>query len=616
MTNPLCAAPFRRARRGSATLLLLAGLAAPVVATATPAGAATAPCALPADTVAPQLHDLTLTPSHIDVSHSSQSIGVSAEATDTSGTGVPSGVAGILVIVTGPDGSQRYGTIGQLHRVSGDATDGMWKGRLGLPRYAPAGIYQVTEADAVDVVGNLQSYGGGFLNFFGGGGDVVVSGGAGPLLARVEAQHRLTASSSSMSSGSSQAASATTTAPRPAASPTDPSLQPGWQPQVTVSSARPPGSTGGPTKIHTGRLTSFTARPETVDTYHAARRIRVRASLAGHRPQYAEAFFDDAHAGPDPQFSITMRRHGSSYSGSLRIPTWAGRESFHITLYAVYVGRSGHEHLQAWTPDQLAAAGFAHVVHVDSGVDHSRPAISSLTVTPDPVDSTAGRVNGEVTVGASDTLSGVSHVFVSFYKSFHFQDFGFIEFLKTLRLQKSGGRWVAPFSIGQCATGGTWKIDAVAVDRAGNYRELGAAQLAKLGLPSSLKVKTAAGDRTPPGVSDVTVRGDIVTVDFTEPVRNVTAQNLSLYARRPRADRYRSATPIDGITCYDAAGNALSDCSGATTPVSSADLTVSGLVNDRPYEIWANLFSATPQLTDVAGNPMDWLGSSFGFTAH
>lgn len=596
-------AAARRTRRTAAVaaVVALAGIATPATVALLPTAAqAGTPCALPADTVAPQLANLVLSPTSVDVSRTGQNIGVSVDATDTSATGVGSGVDGILVVVMGPNGRESFGSAAELRRVSGSATDGTWKGRMRLPRYAPDGSYHVVLAAAFDVDGNLQTYAGNNnFFFFGAGPAFVAPAGAQAMLARVQMQRKEQLSASS-----------TTTPPtHPASSPTDPQIQPGWVTQVQVHSAPRPVSpqSGGGETVHMGTLRDFTIRPETADTRRHARQVRVRAVLSGGQPRLMEAIFDNPMQGPDPQFEIDMRRSGSAFVGSTRVPTWAGNESFHVTLYAVYLTKDGHSRLQAWTPDQLEAAGFSHVVHIESGVDHTRPTLTSLSISPHPIDSSGAAVTASVTARAHDTHSGVRRVFLGLFRRFQpAPDYIEIDELKSVRLDKTGGHWAGSFRVGRCATSGTWMVAAAVIDKAGNVRQYQGAGLSKLGLPGKLKVTSAAGDRTPPAVSGITRRGQHVEVQFSEPVRNVSAANLFLYQMKPRANRYLAPTPIDAITCFDDQGNAEPDCTGATTPVSSAELTVSGLVVPNRYELWANLFSVTPQLTDVAGNPMDW----------
>jgi hypothetical protein len=125
-----------------------------------------------------------------------------------------------------------------------------------------------------------------------------------------------------------------------------------------------------------------------------------------------------------------------------------------------------------------------------------------------------------------------------------------------------------------------------------------------LGLPARLSVTSNSVDRTPPGVPTHTASSTahMITLGFGEGVKNVTPSTLKVFALEPAADAFHSSLTIAGIICSN--GTTAVDCAGSG--VTSAQLDVPGLAKGQPYQVWANLNSVTSQLTDDAGNPLDW----------
>jgi hypothetical protein len=87
-------------------------------------------------------------------------------------------------------------------------------------------------------------------------------------------------------------------------------------------------------------------------------------------------------------------------------------------------------------------------------------------------------------------------------------------------------------------------------------------------------------------------------------VKNVSTATLSVFANRPAATRFQSATAVTGIVCSD--GSTTVDCSGSPDLITSAVLSVPALSVGAEYFVYANLNAVTTQLTDGAGNPLAW----------
>jgi hypothetical protein len=96
----------------------------------------------------------------------------------------------------------------------------------------------------------------------------------------------------------------------------------------------------------------------------------------------------------------------------------------------------------------------------------------------------------------------------------------------------------------------------------------------------------------------------MITLDFSEGVKNVTDSTLDVFALAPASARFQTPLAISHIVCSDGTGTVA--CSGSGGLVTSAVLTVPDVSAGRNYQVWANPDSVTSQLTDGAGNPLDW----------
>lgn len=629
MTYRLGARRLLTVALGAGLPALLSPLLALPAATSAAAVTSTAPCSAPSDTVAPAVTGLTLSATSVNVSRHAAGLTITAQVSDTSASGVPSGVGGVMVILAGPGRSRSYGSLGDLQLETGDANSGTWIGRLRIPRSWPAGTYTVAEVDAYDTEGNFASYtsfpASAASELF----DFVGSSAAKQTLTRVldhegrmhkaGAASRVNPDTRPRSATAGETPDDTTTAPEtgPIGSPTDPRLQPGWQTEVQVRSM-PSTSTRTSTSPHVreGRLVGFTASPTVANSRHRSTAVRMIAKFAGHQPRWLSADFDNANRGPDAFLEADLHRTGGHWHGRLPIQQWLGNARLHITLYAGYRGNHGRQ-VQAFTPDILAAKGYTHEVTVISRVDHTPPVVRSLRINPDPVDATAGKQRITVTARLADRGSGVRAAAVELDRtvSISTPDGGYTETFPVylVSLRRHGGIWSGTAGIHRCDETYTYALAVDAVDRAGNSVQIGRHGLQQIGAAPTIHVQTANTSSGPPTVTGAATEPSEVDVDFSSPVTNVSPSTISLYDVTSPADRYQSATPIQSIACFDASGEQ-TDCSGATDPVTKARLSVSSIVSGDRYELWANLNSVTPQLTDTLSFPMNWLQPAADFT--
>jgi hypothetical protein len=103
------------------------------------------------DITPPELVSLSIEPTEVDVTEGSQKVTVVAHIKDDR-----SGFQGGSVILAGPGpGSSASGGINE--RISGDATDGIYRGTVAIPRFAEAGEWKVAWFSMIDNVGHTAS---------------------------------------------------------------------------------------------------------------------------------------------------------------------------------------------------------------------------------------------------------------------------------------------------------------------------------------------------------------------------------------------------------------------------------------------------------------------------
>jgi hypothetical protein len=226
-----------------------------------------------------------------------------------------------------------------------------------------------------------------------------------------------------------------------------------------------------------------------------------------------------------------------------------------------------------------------------------------LSITPSPVDTTSGSQQVTVTATAHDAKSGVGRAQVElFNRHGGEQEGGFL----TVNLKPQGSALVGQATFRECVPGGSWDIRMFVLDRAGNFATYSAKKLAAMGLPGHVAVTSTPGDSIEPSVTDGTASAahHMITLDFSEGVKNVTGSTLTVFAEKPAATRFHSPLTVSGITCFNGTGAV--SCTGSGGLATSAELDVPDVAAGQKYEVFANLNSVTSQLTDGTGNPLHW----------
>lgn len=526
--------------------------------------AAASLCAPPTDTVAPQLADVMVSPTTIDLNSGPRTITVTATATDTSGNGAPSGVRNVYVFLEG----RRVGAARiRLNRTGGDPANGTYTGTWTLPKYAGPGTLSILQAFVTDHAGNSNAY----TNY-----------------------------------------STTPSGPNSIA------LQSGWQPSVTVTGTPP----SRPAKKPAGKLASFAFAPTAVNATVHAKRVLVTATFHGRQPQRVYTYFQAVNGRRSLPFSGRLKEQSDkTWAGHVRVGRWIGRHTYRPALFAYFGNQSTPSH-RSYEPTALHTTFLAGKLTVTSGTDDSRPTLRGLTITPSSVDTTAGAQSVDISATAVDAQSGISRVQISFYTRsgnasggaaaglYPYPGIGYTRYggVNVTLHHTTGNTWTGTGTFQECVPNGKWHIDIDAFNHARLGMFYNPGRLAKAGLPNSIQVLSTPGDVVPPYVYSATASGQhqTITLDFSEGVKNVSTSTLAVYAMRPVATRYQHTTTVTGIVCSN--GTSTVNCDGSEGLITSADLAVpdlSGKVGAK-YAVYANLDSITSQLTDGIGNPMDW----------
>ena len=545
----------------------------PLIAGTPAAAAAINLCGHPADTVPPQISSVTFSSQTVDTTNGAMTVTLTADAVDTATGGAGSGVKHLDAFLAGPHNS---GVFVKFRRTSGTTDDGVWTGAAAFSQKDWPGVYELTDVEVNDAAGNYQDYPG-----YG------------------------------------------TTA----ASPTAISLQSGWDSSLTLT-----GPTPTKTKKHTvpaGKLSAFTVSPSAVDTTNATKRVVVIARFTGHQPKHVFVdFYQRPEHGKNRFLQLHTRLHstGHSWRGHVTMPRWVGDVKPQVQVSAEF-GRGFAPQYREYDHTELQLLGFASTVTVTSTVDVTPPALTKFTFSPTSVDTTTVAQTVAVTASASDAISGVKGIEVSFEKNTgiriefgngsnpsgassvvgfgglgEFEDGGNVN----VRLTRTGSQWTGTATFRRCVPIGKWHVSAAVVDNAGNEGYFSGKKLTKLGFANTLQVAAAPQYVFDPVVTAATAAGAYhqITLDFDEGVENLTTGNLTAYAMSPATTRYQTPLPITAIACSN--GKVIIDCSGSAGLITSAVITIQKVTGGRNYEIWADLDPTASQITDAGGLPVSW----------
>ena len=145
---------------------------------------------------------------------------------------------------------------------------------------------------------------------------------------------------------------------------------------------------------------------------------------------------------------------------------------------------------------QLAGAGYTSAVQQSCAGDTTPPAITSVALNPESVDTSTGSREVAVTVQATDDLSGVAAIEATLGSGGRCHSAA----ASLTSGSNRDGTWTATIDLPRWSRQGTWALSLTAVDKVGNSVALSSTQLANDGQASSV-AQIGEEDDTPPGVS-------------------------------------------------------------------------------------------------------------------
>jgi hypothetical protein len=364
----------------------------------------------------------------------------------------------------------------------------------------------------------------------------------------------------------------------------------GWTTTFAVSDATPDRTTPV--------LKSLTLSSRVISTVHGTKWIGVTARVTDGRSGVAKVSVKGLTV------SNLHRESGTSkdgvYRGAMRIPAWLGT-GWHGALLSVVVQDSAGNYRRYGAPE-LKSLGAPSSLLVLSGADGVRGKLTGLSVSAKSVDARTSSRPVVVLLEAADALAGISTVSVTLE--------GHQYYAKTYRVSlhsgtPQSGTWRGTLLIPQCSMPGTWSIQVLLTDAAGNRTQYFPSALRAKGLQSSLAVK--AIDFQPPAPRLLQPIGPAgpIRVSFNQPTlwRDGTAQTALQVT-----DGATSSSVPGTWTCVGTTGAAVTcDADGADV-VRASFAPATALTPNHLYFV----DPAAQTIYDTVGNAM--VATGFRFT--
>jgi hypothetical protein len=382
------------------------------------------------------------------------------------------------------------------------------------------------------------------------------------------------------------------------------------------------------------QLKSLQFTPASIDTSTGTAEVTLSYSVSDDASgvTYFEAAFVDAsgmgHQSASARFAPTL---AATNSVKVTFPRFSNSGTW--TLVHVFVSDAAGNTL-ILDGDGLSGRGLPTRLEVKSARDTVSPKLTALAISPAQIDTSAGPAAVKVNYTATDDLSGVQHIDMSF-------------------LSPSGAAWRgesakldAAQSVSKSMTvtfpphseAGQWTLSHVFLaDAAGNTLILNGDGLAQLGFQTALEVKSVA-DTTPPRLTDLrfapeaidtsggpaTVKVDFTATDdlsgvnfidlsFVSPAGNVRhngsvrfdparSVSKSMVVTFPRLSEAGEWT-LDSVFLADAAGNTLVlDAEGVVRAGLRTKLEVKSTTDTIPPSLTSLRFD--PEAIDTSRGPV------------
>ncbi|HEV2981553.1 MAG TPA: hypothetical protein VGX51_08990, partial [Solirubrobacteraceae bacterium] len=148
----------------------------------------------------------------------------------------------------------------------------------------------------------------------------------------------------------------------------------------------------------------------------------------------------------------------------------------------------------------LEGKGFPATVHVESSEDTEPPVLAGLAITPATINTATANQDVIVTAQVTDNLSGFKTGTVQFESENGKHQTGRVSFNTKISGTETNGSWEAVVTFKQSLESGTWKVSGITLlDNAGNEASVSTAQLEAKSFPDTVVDETGA----PPTVKKV-----------------------------------------------------------------------------------------------------------------
>ena len=348
-------------------------------------------------------------------------------------------------------------------------------------------------------------------------------------------------------------------------------------------------------------LQALSFAPRSIDTSAGPAKVMVNFRAAG-RDSPAK-HFEIGFASPSTVNAYKANATfapAASHTGSVSVNfphlSEAGTWTISFVLLADEDG-----YTRSLSTSDLEGRGFPTTLQVTSRTDETPPKLTLFKFTPDTIDITAGPADVAVSLEATDNLSGIKGLEISFVSPSGIST----RQASTIFARPSASfTGTLPVNFPQSSEAGAWRVVAVTLaDAAGNTSVLSTDDLTARGFPAALQVKKSAEDTTAPtltafSVSPSSLRAGsgpvVVRVDFTaaDDISGVNAVQVSFVSpsgavtRSASAD-FRPATSFTGSAAvqfppFSEAGDwkiaivLLADAVGNTRVLNAEDLREKG----------------------------------------
>jgi hypothetical protein len=396
------------------------------------------------DSTAPSVRSLTFTPDPVDTSGAGRTVTVQTRLTDDR-----SGATTLNLQVAPPSGlSPRYVN---MMRVSGDGLDGIWEGKLSLPRYAETGTWRVSTLWAYDAASNVATLTAADLRAAG------------------------------VTTSFSQTGSADTAAPELA--------ELTWTPGSVDTS---------------GAAQTVSVRARFTDDLSGL-------STSSYGPYLTVQSFSGRQSASGSLTRVTGTALEATYEGQITVPRYSEAGAWTLKNLAL-ADLAGN--VRTLTAASVTAAGFDAGFTQTGTADTEPPALLSVSATPATVDSSYGPANVTVAAHITDALSGMGMyqgTFTFTSRTGNQTLKGYIGYPASGSARD--GRYQVNVSVPRYVEWGVWRLTHVELtDMVGNKAELDADDLAAAGLAASFEQTGGTFDVQAPTLADLTITPDAVNV--------------------------------------------------------------------------------------------------------